>query len=460
MKRIYLDYAATTPVDPRVFSAMRPYFSEKFGNPGSVHRSGQEAIAALDGAREKIAKVIDAKFGEIIFTASVTEANNLVLRGMVKIFGTSRATTFQNRSSHRSSGDERSALSAENPAQGGNLAFLPPRASSKWSSLDPKIFVPRVIVSGIEHESILETAKDLEKDGVEVIYLPVNQEGMVDLKKLKAALNERTVLVSIMYANNEVGTIQPIAEIAEMIEKLQNSKNHDRNNLTILQSFNHQFPLFHTDASQAFQYLNCDVNTLGVDLMTLSSHKIYGPKGAGALYIRGKKLMTNNYQLMTMMTGGGQEYGLRSGTENVPAIVGFGKAVELLTEYAKEPKRIGELRDYFWARLKKIKPRTEINGSVIHYNKREGTSPASRLPNNLNVYFPDSSSEKMLVKLDMLGIEASAGSACAARSLNESYILRALGYGERRAKSSIRFSLGRQTTKGKIDEALGRMKNI
>lgn len=436
--RIYLDYAATTPVDPRVFKAMRPYFSEKFGNPGSVHKMGQEAIAAVDEAREKVAKAIGGQFREVIFTASATEANNLVLRGVVK-------HAMQKMRMHANAANK-----------------------NKSNSYHSDKFVDshrlRIIISAIEHESILETAKDLEKDGAEVIYLPVNREGLVDLKKLKNSLNERTVLVSIMYANNEVGTIQPIAEIVEILAAFRVERSafsKDSKKQSSYTPYANRYPLLHTDAVQAFQYLNCNVAEFGVDMMTLSSHKIYGPKGAGALYARRYGLSTNHYPLATIISGGGQEYGLRSGTENVPAVVGFGKAAELLQSYPQELERIAGLRDYFWAKLKKLKPNVKINGPAIMLShKKRYVSSITRLPNNLNVYFPDSSAEELLVKLDMAGIEASAGSACAARSLNSSYVLKAMGFSEKRAKSSLRFSLGRPTTKQDIDEMLYRIKNI
>ncbi len=416
MERIYLDYAATTPVDPRVLTAMRPYFSEKFGNPGSVHRAGQEAIAAIDEAREKVGKALGAKFREIIFTASATEANNLALRGLLRTVRGQYADKFW----HKSASSQREVGVS-----------------------------PRVVVSVIEHESILETAKDLEKSGVEIIYLPVDKKGLVDLGKLKTALNERTVLVSVMYASNEVGTIQPIIEIAKIIADFK--KNH----YPLLTT---HYPLLHADAVQALQYLNCDVNSLGVDMMTLSSHKIYGPKGAGALYVRRGGPATNHHPLATIISGGGQEYGLRSGTENVPAIVGFGKVAELLGEYTQEAHRVAELRDYFWVKLKKLKSKIEINGPGVMLKK--DSSDLRRLPNNLNVYFPGATAEELLIKFDMAGIEASAGSACAARSLTPSYVIKELGFPEKRAKSSIRFSLGRPTTRQDLDEVLQRIKNL
>ncbi|KKU15053.1 hypothetical protein A3A20_02885 [Candidatus Wolfebacteria bacterium RIFCSPLOWO2_01_FULL_45_19] len=374
-KKIYLDYAATTPVDSEVKKTMLPYFSEKFGNAGSLHSFGQEATAAIDGAREKIAKAIGAQFREIIFTGSATEANNLALRGVLKA-----------------------------------------------KSLKVKA---RIIVSAIEHESVLETAKDLEREGAEVIYLPVNREGLVDVGKLKESLNERTILVSVMYVNNEIGTVQPVREISKLILEFRKHST---------------FPLFHTDAAQALQYLDCDINNLGVDLMTLSAHKIYGPKGIGVLYAKSLKLKA-------IITGGGQEFGFRSGTENTPLIVGFGKAVELAARDRKRAaKKITELRDYFWKELKKIEPKIEVNGRIA--------------PHILNIYFPYRGSQDFLARLDLSGISASSGSACFARSLVPSYVIQALGYSRERAEHSVRFSFGKYIGKKDIDEALKRVKII
>jgi cysteine desulfurase len=456
-KKIYLDYAASTPVDQRVLAAMRPYFSGRFGNPGSLHSFGQEAIAAVDKARETIAKAINANSGEIIFTGSATESNNIALRGLTQ---TLRRFTRKNFC-----------------ASPRNVRDVPR---------------PRIIVSAIEHESVLETAEDLsagggsafsakggpasgrggKKDGVEVIYLPVNKNGLVDLVALKKSLNERTILVSIMYANNEIGTIQPLFEIKKIIDDFKKRNfqfsifNFQKN--TTYHPLLTTYPLFHTDAAQAFQFLDCDVEKLGVDLLTLSSHKIYGPKGIGALYVHG--LPTTHYLLPTI-TGGGQEFGLRSGTENVPAIVGFAEAVRLIAKSReRDGERIAKLRDYFWKELKKIYPKAEINGVSSSTNNESDPNKrirkfvkdslfADKLPNILNVYFPHHTSEYLLTKFDLAGLAASSGSACRSRALAPSYVIKTLGHSEEGAKHSVRFSFGRPTTKNEIQKALIIIKN-
>ncbi len=427
MKKIYLDYAASTPVDERVWQAMKPYFTDKYGNPGSLHSFGQEAIAAVDLARETTAKTIGADFGEIVFTGSATEANNLALRGVVKSYQHKPTETCLNQR-------------------------------------------PKLIVSAIEHKSVLETARDLEKEGVEIVILPVNKEGLVDLEKLKAALDEKTVLVSVMYVNNEIGTIQPIAEISKILEEFRHAKSANKRESTNglwrhWQKFAvwQRLPLFHTDAVQAPPYLDCDVDKLGVDLMTLSGHKIYGPKGIGALYTHTADI---KQILSPLITGGGQEFGLRSGTESVPSIVGFAKAVELAAESREEEKkRIGKLRDYFWEELKKIYSKAEING-IDPIAKRQAQSgnnsryALSVLPNILNVYFPGRQAADLLVKFDRAGIAVSAGSACRSRSPEPSHVLKALGMPLERVKSSLRFSLGRLTTQEEIKEVLEKMRSI
>lgn len=434
---IYLDYASTTPLDPEVFDAMLPHLcslppsslqaksykltATHFGNPGSLHSFGQKASAAVFAARQTVASALGAHYSEIVFTGSATEANNMALRSTVKQFLIS------------------------------NSQFL------KGSKA-------RLIVSSIEHESVLETARDLEREGVEVIYLPVSEEGIVDLKVLKESLNERTVLVSVMYGNNEVGTIQPIAEISRIIAnyKLQiaNRPSSSLNPKSYKLTAN-SFPLLHTDAVQAFQYLDCNVNELGVDLMTLSGHKIYGPKGIGALYVSEQQkvnskqdasspLSANSYKLKAILTGGGQEFGLRSGTENVPAIVGFAKAVELAVKNRqKEAKRVALLRDELLKRIKFIFEGVVVNGG-------KNISEKGRLPNNLNIYIPNGkgspalSGEQLLVSLDLAGVAVSSGSACKARSIDPSHVLLAMGFDRLRAKNSIRFSLGKMTTRKEI----------
>jgi len=418
-------------MDMKVKKAMVPYFSAPpaggFGNPGSLHFFGQKAMTAVDESREKIAKAINADFREIIFTGSATEANNLALRGIVK----------------------------------------------KFKIKDLRFKIPRIIVSAIEHDSILETCRDLEREEIEIIYLPVNKQGIIDLKKLKESLNERTVLVSIMCANNEIGIVQNIAGISKIIKDFKK------------ENFFSKYPLFHTDAVQAFQFLDCDVNKLGVDLMTLSAHKIYGPKGIGTLYIN-SKLQTPNYKqilnsknkiqnkktkiwdlgfgiwdlpmVKPLTTGGGQEFGLRSGTENVAAIVGFAKAIELVSNSRElENKRVRQLTDYFWRELKKLSPKAEINGlkdlRFMIYDLR-------KLPNILNVYFPNQNSQDLLIKLDLNGIAVSSGSACSARATKPSHVLKAIGLSDKKIKSSLRFSLGKFTTKEEINRALKIIKKL
>ncbi|MBI2033597.1 MAG: cysteine desulfurase [Candidatus Liptonbacteria bacterium] len=431
--RIYLDYASSTPVHPEVELAMRPYFSLAFGNPGSLHSFGQEAIAALDRGRETIAAALGVDFREIIFTGSATEANNLALRGAIKVF------------------------------------------KANYPSV-----IPKIIVSSIEHESILETVEDLKTEGVEVVYLSVQEGGLVDLKKLESFLDERTILVSIMYANNEIGTIEPIAEISKIISDFKASQislagaamrpsGHGlpaerggaqgasparplagRPSGSREGKFGWLYPLFHTDASQAFQFLDCNVKKLGVDLMTISAHKIYGPKGVGALYIR--NLSPKTYHLKPIITGGGQEFSLRSGTENVLLVVGFAKAVELIQKNKeREAKRLRELSEYFLEGLKKIYPGVELNGP-----KEKG----ERLPNILNIYFPDYEAEDLTIKFDLRGLAVSTGSACRSRSAEPSYVLKALGFTGDRIKKSLRISFGRPTTKSEIDNGLGIIKII
>jgi cysteine desulfurase len=382
MRRIYLDYAATTPVDARVFRAMRPYFSLVFGNPGSPHAEGREAFDALMRSRETLAKFFGVPPAGVIFTASATEANNLAIRGVV----------------------------------------MRARAAVR---------VPHILTTAIEHDSVLEVCRALEREGAAAVtYVGVDRDGLVDPEGIRRALRPETVLVSVMYANNEIGTIQPIRAISDVVRKWRGEHRPS-------------YPLFHTDAAQAVQYLDCDVGRLGVDMMTVSSHKIYGPKGIAALIVGGGE--DGRAMLAPILVGGGQEGGLRSGTENVPAIVGFGAAIALIVrEGERECVRIRILRDRFLERILAIDPAIRLNGSREH-----------RLPSNVNLSFPGAPSDVMLTMLDRLGIAASSGSACDAHAAKPSHVLEAIGLEEELRESAIRFTLGRFTTARELERAAG-----
>ncbi len=366
---------------------MQPYFGEKFGNPGSLHSFGQEAIGALDKARETIARILGADFRKIIFTGSATEANNLALRGAVRAFQKKHAGK-----------------------------------------------TPRILISAAEHDSVYETARDLKREGVRVDVIPVNREGIVDVEKLKAMLSEDVVLVSVMYANNETGTIQPIAEIAKIISDFRGKNT---------------YPLFHTDAVQALQFLDCNMETLGVDLATFSAHKIYGPKGVGALYVRGGK---EKGFVSPVITGGEQEFGLRAGTENVPLAVGFAKALELIEE--KKETHAGRLRgfrDSLAREIKKMSKRAEINGTLAAKHS---------LPNILNVYIPGKKAEDILMQCDRAGVAIGTGAACHARAIEPSRVIQALGWKKDRARESVRISFGRPTTPTDVAHLISILKRI
>lgn len=390
MKRIYFDHAASTPVRREAQKAMMPYFSTRFGNPSSLHSFGQEGIAAIDRAREMVARTIGASFREVIFTGSATEANNLALRGAVRQF---------------------------------KLA-------------NPNV-LPRILISSIEHESVLETAKDLSREGAEFVMIPVDARGVIDIARLKKELNGRTAIVSVMYVNNEIGTVEPIAEIAKIVTDFRKDN---------------AYPLLHTDAVQAFNYFSCDVNELRIDMMTLSGHKIGGPKGVGCLYVRSQqeanKLKTKSYNLFPIITGGGQEFGMRSGTENVPCIVGFAEAVKLaIKERKKESARLLTLKKYFWKEIKKIIPDARIYGFPE-------TQFSHASPHILNIAWHSAPLDDAIVRLDVMGIAVSSGSACASRASTHSHVLSAL---LENASRGMRFSFGRTTTRAEIDAALTRM---
>ncbi len=377
-REIYMDHAATTYVDKTVLKAMEPYFAESFGNPSSLYRLGRDARNAMEKARAEVAGILGASPEEVTFTGSGTESDNLAVMGSAKAY----------------------------------------QASGK-----------HIIVSSIEHSAVLEAAEKLVKDGFEVTIVRVGADGIVKLDELKRALRPDTTVVSIMYANNEIGTIQPIREIGNLIRDWRIKES--RNPLSGL-------PAFHSDACQAAGALPLNVNTLGVDLLTLNGGKIYGPKGIGCLYHRrGVRLDPN-------IIGGGQEKNIRSGTESVALIVGFAKALSLAVKNAdKENKRLKVLRDYFINLLTSSMPQTTLNGH-----------PTKRLPNNVKVSVFGIQGESMVLALDARGISVSTGSACAARSLLPSHVLLAIGLSPELAHGSLRFTLGRKTKKADIDRVM------
>lgn len=363
---IYLDHNATTPCDPRVVEAMVPYFTNNFGNAASRnHPFGWQAEEAVDIAREQIAKLVGADPKEIIFTSGATEGDNLALKGVFEMY-----------------------------ASKGN----------------------HIITCNIEHKAVLDTCKHLEKEGADITYLKVNPDGLIDLKELEAAFKPTTILVAIMYANNEIGTVMPMKEISAMAKK--------------------RGVLVFSDATQAVGKIPIDVNKDGIDLMTFTAHKMYGPKGVGALYVRRKN---PRVKVTAQIDGGGHERGMRSGTLNVPGIVGFGKACELcMNEMEQDAKRLSALRDKLETSLLKLEE-TYVNGSSQH-----------RLPHVSNISFKYVEGEGLMMGFNK-DIAVSSGSACTSASLEPSYVLKALGLGDDLAHSSLRFGLGRFTTEEQID---------
>ena len=369
-KQIYLDYAATTPIDKEVLKAMMPYLKKDFGNPSSLHRFGQKTRSAIDEARKKVAKFLNCSESEIIFTGSATEANNLAIFGVVR-------------------------------------------------ALKKKEIKPHIITTKIEHHAVLHPFEELEKEGVEVSFIAPNKEGIVEIDDIQKAIKENTVFISIMYANNEIGTIQPIQKIGKLIARLNKNRKHKI--------------YFHTDAVQAVNYLDCNIKELGVGLLTLSAHKIYGPKGVGALFVK------QGTPIEPIIYGGGHEFGLRSGTENVAGIVGLGKAIELVEKHKNDIKRIKKLQDKIIEEVLKI-PNTRLNGS------RE-----KRLPNNVNISISGVEGESLVIALDQYGIAVSTGSACSSKELKPSHVLLAIGLSPKEAHGSLRITLGRFTTKEEVD---------
>ena len=373
-ERIYLDNAATTPIDPKVLEAMLPYLTSKFGNASSIHFFGQETRAAVDRARQQVASLVNSRPTEIVFTSGGTEANNLAIRGLIEA---QRSKTER----------------------------------------------PHIITSAFEHPSVKNTCEDLEKQGVQVTYLPVYDDGLVRVEDVRSAITDETVLISIMVANNEVGTVQPIAEIGKLVKDIRSQGRKI---------------WFHTDAVQAAGKSVVDVEEFGCDLLTISAHKIYAPKGIGALFVRrGVRLHAQNL-------GGRQERSLRGGTESVPLIAAFGKAAELIEECLEpEANKVGHLRDQFENRVFERIEDVSLNGSKV-----------SRLANISNLSFSGVEGEGLLINLDMQGIAVSTGSACSSGSLEPSPVIRAMGRNEDLARSAIRFSFGRENSIKDVDRLM------
>jgi cysteine desulfurase len=388
MQKIYFDHSATTPIDLRVLKAMIPYFSKKFGNASSIHSFGQEALAGVDKARQELAKFFNCESEEIIFTSGATESNNLAIRGLLKEI---------------------------------------------WKNSKEK---PHIVTSLIEHDAVLEPFMHLEKSGVEVSYIPVKANGVIDLNKFEKLIKENTVFVSVMYVNSEVGSIQPIREIGKIIKKINEKKINGWKNLSVTDRGAKPQPIyFHTDATQAVNFLDCDVKKLHVDMLSMSGHKIYGPKGVGALFVK------SGTPISAMQLGGHQENNLRSGTFNVPGIVGLGKAVSLLSKknVDNNNRLIAELRDQLVDGIQNNIP------DVILNTDRENSTPS-----HAHFSFNGVEGESSLISLDLEGVAVSTGSACASGSLKASHVLLAMGIKPEIAHSSIRFTLGRDNTKEEV----------
>jgi len=376
MNRVYLDFNATTPVEPRVLDAMLPYFSAEFANAASIHTPGQKARAAVETAREQVAALIGARPQEIVFTSGGTESDNHAIFGIVS----SSFTSFTSSTSSPSS--------------------------------------RHIITTAIEHEAVLNACQALEKEGVRVTYLPTDREGQIDLDELHRAMRPETVLITIMHANNELGTVQPLEEIGRI------AKEADVH--------------FHTDAVQSAGKVPIDVNAFRLDLLSLSGHKIYAPKGIGAMYVRG------GTRLRQLLYGGHHQRGFRPGTENVAGIVGLGKAAEIArNSLVEDAQRVSALRDKLQQGLLHRVPQSRVNG---------GGAP--RTPNTTNLVFPGVEGEALLIALDLKGLACSTGAACSSGAVEPSHVLTAIGLPPEEARASLRFSLGRHTTSADIDFAL------
>jgi cysteine desulfurase len=413
---IYMDYNSTTPIDPRVVEAMQPYLTDKYGNAASrSHRYGWVAEEAVEYAREQVAKLINATPAEIIFTSGATESDNLALKGIAHMYGMTDADKLlvDTLAKGKKSGAIPDA-EAKLPARFGRLDLDAIAEKGAFEYFKDK--GDHIITVGTEHKAILDSAKRLEKEGWRVTYLPVGEDGRISLDDLKAAITDKTILVSVMFANNEIGVLQPIEEIGKICRENK--------------------VLFHTDAVQAVGKIPIDVEAMKIDLLSISAHKMYGPKGIGAIYVRRRR---PRVRLEAGIDGGGHERGMRSGTLNVAGIVGFGKAAELCTkELDDERVRVAGLRDRLWRKLSSELDEIYLNGHPEH-----------RLPNNLNVSFAYVEGEALMMAIKDVAV--SSGSACTSASLEPSYVLRALGVGDDLAHSSIRFGVGRFTTEEEVD---------
>jgi len=402
MQKIYLDHSATTPLDPKVREKIHPYMIDNFGNASSAHSFGQEAMKGVDWAREQLSNLFGCQFKEIVFTSGATESNNLVIQGIVSAF--------------------RKSASA-------------PKGSVKTKA-SADIGKYHIITSKIEHPAIIEVCQELEKqDLIEATYIGVDKNGLVSVEEIKKAIKDNTILVSIMYVNNEVGTIQPIRKIGKMIEKVNKERSKTNEKFSQFDKI-----YFHSDSVQGALYCKMNAPYLHTDLITISSHKIYGPKGVGALYIReGTPIKSINW-------GGHQEYNIRPGTYNVPGIVGLGAAVELISDHDENDKineQIKKLRDKLINGLKDKIDNIQVNGDM-----------ENRVPGNANIAFKNAEGESMLLMLDMEGIAISTGSACASGSLEPSHVLRAMNIPPEICHASLRFTLGKGTTEQEINKVI------
>jgi cysteine desulfurase len=405
MQKIYLDHSATTPIDPQVLNKMQPYLTEVFGNASSSHSFGQAAMKGVDWAREEMSKLFGCKFKEVIFTSGATESNNLVLRGLVSAFHNNK----------------KGSASAKATADIGKF---------------------HIITSKIEHPAILEVCHELAKEGLaEITFIGVDNKGLISVKEIEQAIKDNTILISVMYVNNETGVIQPIREIGKLVEKINKAKAKINPKLGQFDKL-----YFHTDAAQAVNYCKMNAPYLHVDFITISGHKIYAPKGIGALYIH------EGTPLRPVTFGGHQEYNIRPGTYNVPGIVGLGAAVELINDQEqtnKTNRQIAKLRDKLIEGLTKNINDIQINGDL-----------ENRVPGNANVSFLNAEGESMLLMLDLEGIAVSTGSACASGSLEPSHVLRAMGIPAETCHASLRFTLGKFTTEKEIDRVIEVMPEI